>query len=56
MYKQEYIYRCPEKCPIGKNCFVIKVPSIIKEPMTVLQKCTARKGDIEIMIGGPHPP
>lgn len=56
MHKHEYTYRCTARCPIGKRCFVIKVPMLIKEPMAVLQKCTAIKGDIEITIGGPRPP
>lgn len=56
MNNPEYTYRCPKKCPIGKNCFVIKVTEVIKEPITVLQKCPDRKADIRIIIGGPRPP
>lgn len=56
MYKQEYTYRCPLKCPIHKKCFIIKVTEEIKEPITVLQKCLARKSDIKITIGNTRPP
>lgn len=56
MTRREYIYRCPEKCPIGKKCFVIKVAEEIKKPIIVLQKCRARKGDIKVSIGGTRPP
>ena len=56
MNKQGYIYRCPKKCPIGKNCFVIKVPERIEHPLTVLLKCIASKSDIEVTIGGSRPP
>lgn len=56
MNHSEYTYRCPMKCPIGKHCFVIKVPETIKTPMTVLHKCPERKADIRIVIGGPRPP
>lgn len=56
MNNPEYTYRCPKKCLIGKNCFVIKVTEVIKEPITVLQKCPDRKADIRIIIGGPRPP
>lgn len=56
MKQHEYTYRCTEKCPIGKRCFVIKVTEAIKEPMTVLQKCPDRKADIRITIGGARPP
>lgn len=52
----EYTYRCPKKCPIGKHCFVIKVPEQIKTPLTVLQKCPEKKMDIQIVIGGLRPP
>ena len=56
MYKQEYTYRCPLKCPIHKKCFIIKVTEEIKEPLTVLQKCPASEADIKITIGNPRPP
>lgn len=50
-----FIYRCPNKCTIGKNCFVIKVPAPLTIPLEILQKCPAQKGkDISIIIGGTH--
>lgn len=52
----EFTYRCPKRCPIGKHCFIIKVPEVISEPMTVLYKCPEKKADIRIVIGGPQPP
>ena len=54
MKNSEYTYRCERKCPIGKHCFVIKVTEEIREPLTVLQKCPARKTDIRFNIGGPR--
>lgn len=45
-------YRCPVVCPIGKHCFVIKVPEAFTNPLTVLQKCEAKHEDIKITIGG----
>lgn len=56
MNKDGYIYKCPLLCPIKKHCFIIKVEERIKQPMTVLLKCTAQKGDIKVEIGGDRPP
>ena len=56
MSESAYIYRCTEKCPIGKQCFIIKVEDELKEPLTVIQKCPARKSDIKITIGLSRPP
>lgn len=51
------IYRCPRKCTIGKSCFIIKLPSPLKTPLEILQKCPAMKGkDISIVIGDDRPP
>lgn len=51
------IYRCPRKCTIGKSCFIIKLPSPLKTPLEILQKCPAMKGeDISIVIGDDHTP
>ena len=52
MNKSVHTYRCPAKCPIGKQCFVLKVEETLKKPITVLQKCPAKKSDIRITIGG----
>ena len=52
----EFIYKCPQKCPINKKCFIIKLTSPLKEKTTVLQKCPAVKRDIPIEIGGERPP
>jgi len=52
----ETIYRCKKECPIGKNCFILKVEEHIKEPIKVLHKCPAEKKDIPIQIGGERPP
>ena len=56
MNKMGYTYRCPTKCPIGKQCFVIKVEEKIKESVTVIFKCPAKKADIRITIGHNQPP
>lgn len=56
MNKSIHTYRCPVKCPIGKQCFVIKVEEELKQPIAVLQKCPAKKADIRIKIGGSRPP
>lgn len=56
MNKTSYTYRCPVKCPIGKQCFIIKLAEEIKAPLTVLQKCPAKKDDIRITIGLPRSP
>jgi hypothetical protein len=53
----EVIYRCQKKCPINKQCFVLKSLGPIKEPIRVLQKCPAEHGkDILLTIGGERPP
>lgn len=45
------VYRCDKPCPIGKNCFVIKLAEALEKPLVVLQKCPAKKGeDIKITI------
>ena len=51
MSNQGIIYRCPYSCPIHKRCFVVKLAEEPMQPLTVLQKCEARKKDVEIMIG-----
>jgi hypothetical protein len=51
---QEFIYRCTAYCNIGKHCFVLKTKEELKEPITVLQKCEAKKKDITIVIGRDH--
>ena len=56
MNKSERTYRCPAKCPISKQCFVIKVEEELKQPIAVLQKCPAKKADIRITIGESRPP
>lgn len=45
---KEITYRCTKKCPVRKNCFILKVQEQIKEPIKVLQKCPAEKKDILI--------
>lgn len=51
------IYRCSEKCPIKKKCFVIKTLSKLPYPIKVLLKCPAKQGkDIIITIGENRPP
>lgn len=53
---QPVIYNCPERCPIRKRCFIIKVEEALKEPLIVLKKCEAQKGkDIRVEIGGERP-
>ncbi len=45
------VYRCDKPCPIGKHCFIVKLADSLEMPITVLQKCPAKKGeDIEITI------
>jgi hypothetical protein len=56
MKSNGYIYCCPLQCPIKKHCFVIKLEKELTEPLSVLFKCNAQKGDIKINIGGEHPP
>lgn len=51
-----YIYKCPLQCPIHKHCFVIKLEERLTQPLKVLLKCAARKGDIKVEIGGERPP
>ena len=53
---QEIVYRCTQKCPIKKKCFILKVQEQIKEPVKVLLKCPVVKKDILISIGGERPP
>ena len=51
------IYRCQEKCPINKRCFILKSLKPIQEPIQVLQKCPAvHNKDIILTIGGELPP
>lgn len=51
------IYRCPQKCPRHKTCFILKTETAIKEPIVVLVKCAADNGkDIRVTIGGERPP
>jgi hypothetical protein len=51
------IYRCSEKCPIKKKCFVIKTLSKLRYPIKVLLKCPAKHNqDITVTIGGDRPP
>lgn len=52
----EKTYKCPHKCPIKKNCFIIKTAKPIPCEVTVLYKCPAYKKDIPICIGSDHPP
>ena len=56
MFNAGYTYRCPQKCPIGKHCFIIKVTEELKVPITVFQKCLAQNADIRITIGQQRPP
>lgn len=56
MKKTGYVYKCPKQCPIHKHCFVIKLEDQLKQPLTVLLKCVAQKGDIKVEIGGERPP
>lgn len=50
-------YRCPKKCPIRKNCFVIKLSAPPAVQIEILFKCPAEKGkDIPIRIGENRPP
>lgn len=54
---KEFVYRCNKRCPIKKQCFIIKVQQPIAVQINVLQKCPAKKGrDIPITIGGDVPP
>ena len=51
------IYKCPLVCPLRKRCFILKTVSEIEEPLEVLVKCAAQKGeDVEIAIGGDERP
>ena len=53
----EIIYRCKKKCPLNKQCFILKSPEHIKEPIRVLQKCPAEHNkDILLTVGGQRPP
>lgn len=55
--QQPIIYNCPERCPIKKRCFIIKLEYPLKEQVIVLKKCDAKKGkDIRVTIGGERPP
>ncbi len=54
--KQITTYRCNLSCPIKKKCFIIKTLGSLKEPVTVLFKCVAKKKDISLKIGGHDPP
>lgn len=56
MTTKSYVYRCPLRCPIHKHCFVIKLAEPLSIPLTVFQKCVAKKRDIEIKIGEEHQP
>lgn len=56
MESKTYTYRCPEHCPIRKNCFILKTTEPLKTPITVYQKCTAIKDDIVVTIGNKPPP
>lgn len=56
MNTDKYVYRCPLRCPIHKHCFVIKLEEHPSQPLKVLLKCAARKGDVRIEIGGERPP
>lgn len=51
-----YTYRCNLKCPIRKNCFIIKMKNPLIVSLTVLHKCAAKKADVEITIGPVRPP
>lgn len=50
------LYRCPQKCPIRKQCFILKTENPIKEPIRIWKKCPAAKKDILITIGENRPP
>ncbi|WP_301956680.1 hypothetical protein [uncultured Dialister sp.] len=53
----EIVYRCTQKCPIHKHCFILKVPIQLKEPLLILLKCKANNGkDIPVIIGNKSPP
>jgi hypothetical protein len=55
--KLEIVYRCTQKCPIHKHCFILKVPIQLKEPLLILLKCKANDGkDIPVIIGNKSPP
>ena len=56
MQTNNTIYRCDRKCPIHKNCFLLKVEQPIKTPIVILHKCLAEKRDIRIQVGGERPP
>lgn len=46
------VYRCPKRCPIHKNCFILKSKEELPVRITVLFKCPEQHGrDIEIEIG-----
>ena len=48
---QEIIYKCPERCPVHKNCFIVKLEEPPEKPVIVLHKCPYSKQDIRIVIG-----
>ena len=51
------IYRCSKKCPIHKQCFILKTEKKLPCSIEVLFKCPAKHGkDISITIGANHPP
>lgn len=51
------IYRCTVRCPLHKSCFILKTTEVIKQPVEVLVKCTAQKGeDVKVTIGGDERP
>lgn len=52
----ECVYRCNNRCPIGKYCFIIKTVMPIDVPVTMLYKGQYKKRDIRVSIGGKHPP
>ena len=56
MNNNGYIYKCPLQCPIHKHCFVIKLEERLTQPLKVLLKCAASKGDVKVEIGGDRPP
>ena len=56
MNNNGYIYKCPLQCPIHKHCFVIKLEERLTQPLKVLLKCAASKGDVKVEIGGERPP
>lgn len=56
MNNNGYIYKCPLQCPIHKSCFVIKLEERLTQPLKVLLKCAASKGDVKVEIGGDRPP